>query len=212
MEINMNINAIIFFLICIFYQPIFVYAQHNHDAHTHGEGRMTLVFDKGQMLVEIKTPAANMLGFEHTPNSDEQWHTLDVLEQALRDPKKLIVLEPDCKLQASNVKLPFERAHKESTGSDSEVSASKAEHEHHHENEHHAAHPKKGENTSSHVNHTDIYIEYEWLCEKPYLPKLTLHYFDAYPSFNRLNVEWIVNGAQGATPLHKSNNILEITQ
>lgn len=206
----MKINAIIFFFICIFYQPISVYAQHNHDAHTHGEGRMTLVFDNGQMLVEIKTPAANMLEFEHTPSSDEQWHTLDVLEQALRDPKKLIVLEPDCKLQASNVKLPFERTvHKVSKESDSKA---EYEHEHHHENEHHAAHSKKDEDTSSRVNHTDIYVEYEWLCEKPHLPKLTFHYFDAYPSFNRLNVEWIVNGAQGATYLHKSYNILEITQ
>lgn len=203
----MKINLITFLFACIFYASMQSHAQSNPDAHTHGEGRITFVFDNKQMLMEMKTPAANMLGFEHKPSSDTQWQTLEVLAKTLHDPQNLIVLEPDCKLTKSDIRLPFERVtHKEPKETNNE-------HEHESEHEHDEHEHSTGDDNKTHsINHADIYAQYAWSCEKSHPPKLTFKYFDTYPNFKHLKVEWIVNGSQGMTNLHKNKNILDITQ
>ena len=42
------------------------------DAHEHGNARLNLAIDNGMLLLELESPAINMLGFEHAPENDQQ--------------------------------------------------------------------------------------------------------------------------------------------
>ena len=43
-----------------------------HAAHEHGHAAMDLILDGEEMLLEIHSPAYNLFGFEHAPNTAEQ--------------------------------------------------------------------------------------------------------------------------------------------
>jgi hypothetical protein len=63
------------------------HAQHvNPSAHTHGLGNMTMVYQAGQLMMELETPAANLLGFEHTPHSKAEWLQVKNLREIVKTP------------------------------------------------------------------------------------------------------------------------------
>ena len=193
-------------------------AQSNPDAHTHGEVHVTMIYEKGQLLIELRTPVVNMLGFEHSPETEKQWKALKRLSHNLKKPENLIVLEPECSLKNSTVELPFlkdakKHEHKEEHQSDSKTDAhaqeskSKEEHKgHEHEKHEHKGHEHKSEE----LVHHDAYSRYEWLCSAPGFPKITFNHFDHFSGFNKITSEWIVNGLQGITYLSEGKNILEV--
>lgn len=207
----MNTKIIIVLFFYIAFRPLNALSQYTPDAHTHGEGRMTLVYENGLLLIEMKTPVSNMLSFEHQPVSETQWQALEDLKLILEQPQKLIVLAPDCQLKKNLVTLPFKRPLQDKPLD--EKSRNKQEHtvhhEHHDEHEHHTIDDSK--NKKHDVDHKDIYSQYEWQCDKRDFSTLILEYFKYYPRFEVIIVEWVISGAQGVTRMNKSNNIFGIT-
>jgi len=69
------------------------YAEEGHfeqlDAHVHGEARLNLVLEGTQIMVEMETPAANVLGFEHNPRNDEQKQLLNTALGIFRQSKNI---------------------------------------------------------------------------------------------------------------------------
>ncbi|MFB9215651.1 zinc uptake protein ZrgA [Vibrio sinaloensis] len=47
-----------------------------HDAHVHGEVELNIAQDGKELLIEITAPGADVVGFEHAPQNDEQKQTL----------------------------------------------------------------------------------------------------------------------------------------
>ena len=177
---------------------------HNPEAHTHGQGQgqMTVIYEVGQqheagqqheigqLQIELITPAANLLGFEHTPNTQAQWQQLNELRQTLNTPDALLTLTPACELQASDLNLPFaEEVPPLHNGADHNV-------------EHHAEH--------SHPTHHDIHVHYEWRCKGPKPPSIHVPGFKRFSAFEKIQVQWIANNKQGAALLDKNNTALEI--
>ena len=169
---------------------------HNPEAHTHGQGQMTVIYEAGQqheigqLQIELITPAANLLGFEHKPHTQAQWQQVNELRQTLNTPDALLTLTPACELQASDLNLPFaEEVPPEHNGADHNV-------------EHHAEH--------SHPTHHDIHVHYEWLCKGPKPPSIHVPGFKRFSAFEKIQVQWIANNKQGAALLDKNNTALEI--
>ncbi|SMF39547.1 Protein of unknown function [Alteromonadaceae bacterium Bs31] len=193
----MKLKSIIIFVIYGTLGSVGAFAQHSQDAHTHGQAHVTLVFENRHLVVEMTTPAANMLGFEHQPRSDPQWKVHEKLNQKLQRPDELIVLQPACVLESSMVELPFKRPEHDKS------------HEQHLSQAHHHNHEQDGE---AYAEHRDIYSRYEWLCEHTAIPKLNFRYFNEYPDFKAISVLWIINGKQGMSELNKRTRTLEIVQ
>lgn len=190
----------------IVYKPLHAFGQHNPSAHSHGKGHMTLVFDQGQLLVEMKTPAANMLGFEHKPSTAAQWRALEQLQRTLQQAQQFIGLSPECALKDSTIVLPFERAASHAAQSPKKPDDN---HAHHHQyvDDHTVA---AGSDKHPHPAHSDIHSSYVWHCKQLHFPKLTLAYFKHYPAFETISVEWVVNGQQGVAHLTPHKNTLAI--
>lgn len=193
-------KTIIYLFLLFFIHYANAAGQFHADVHTHGEGHVTVVYENGKLLVELTTPAANMLGFEDQPHTEQQKQVLGKLVQALHEPDQLIVLHPGCKIKDIIVKLPFKLDVQKKPYAQNTHSASV-----------NRSYEEK-DDVNGHDEHRDIHTHYEWYCLKPSLPRLTLNYFHLYSGFETINVEWVVNSTQGYTRLNKNKNRLEFVQ
>jgi len=180
------IGLLLFFVV----HSSYVLGESNPEAHTHGRGHLTLIFDEGRMLLELVTPAANMLGFESHPRDSEQKTALETLSRTLHQPNAVVTLVPDCSVTSVDVDLPFK--------------LNKSDEDDHSAHKHH-----KGSH-DHHRAHRDIHTRYEWQCLKSSPPKISLRYFSLYPGFEKIRAEWIVNGSQGFASLSKEQHVLEL--
>lgn len=58
----------------------------SHEAHVHGEAEMTLILQNDELAINFESPAANLVGFEHHPETDLQRNALDAVLTDLRNP------------------------------------------------------------------------------------------------------------------------------
>ena len=69
-------------------------------AHEHGHGRLNIAVEGGSVAMELIAPAADIVGFEHEPKTDEQRTAIEQAKGTLADPLALFVLPPSagCRL------------------------------------------------------------------------------------------------------------------
>ena len=80
-------------------------AEREHGVHAHGVGRLNLVVEANTVLVELISPGANIVGFEHAPGSAEERAAMADAVQALKDGGALFAFAPEarCRLEAAVV-------------------------------------------------------------------------------------------------------------
>ncbi|WP_425056889.1 DUF2796 domain-containing protein [Pseudomonas abyssi] len=185
-----------------FSQPLLAedHDHHQHgslDAHEHGVASLNLVVDGNQVSLELDSPAANLVGFEYQPSTDEDRATVARVKAALEQADGLFTLTAaaDCQLQQVELDSPLFAAHDHEEHEhedhdhdehDADDHAHDGEHEHEHEHEH-------GE-------HADIEGRFDYVCAAPeQLEALTLPLFNDYPAMQRIQVQAITaSGQHGA--------------
>ncbi|MDK9763723.1 DUF2796 domain-containing protein [Vibrio sp. D420a] len=76
----------------------------SHDAHVHGEVEVNIAQDGQELLVEVTAPGADVVGFEHAPQTPEQVTALEKATALLNQPSKLFAFEgADCTLEYKSV-------------------------------------------------------------------------------------------------------------
>ncbi|HEY7772913.1 MAG TPA: DUF2796 domain-containing protein [Marinagarivorans sp.] len=173
-------------------QPSVSQERPNPAAHTHGLASVTVVYDAGQLLIEMDTPAANLLGFEHKPQNAQQRQQVEQLNKNLQNPVTAFGLNPDCVIYSVDVAVPF---------SDAEYAHETHEHDDHHEHQHAA---------DAHGDHQDVQLHYEWRCDSDGPPRITVNLFQQFTGFEEIEVQWIVAGKQGISTLSKNQPVLEL--
>lgn len=168
----------------------------NPAPHAHGSGYLTVIFYKSQLLIELTTPANNILGFEHAPQTKAQWQAYSNVATTLKQPSQLINLTPQCQPTDTQVKLPFEN-----------LKGNNFDATHSHEQKDNQIDSKK---KPLHAEHTNIVTRYSWSCTSTRLPIIDVKYFAFFPGFKTINTEWVINGKQGATPLTPQSTTISL--
>lgn len=90
--------------------------EHKHDEHhhigkhVHGEGELTAVIDNNRLVIELMSPAMNVFGFEHQPNTDAQKATVKKQQAILQDVNQLFSVDGgDCAIDTFNVDMLFSK-------------------------------------------------------------------------------------------------------
>ncbi|NLY57003.1 DUF2796 domain-containing protein [Pseudomonas sp. MYb185] len=160
------------------------HGSHNAAAHQHGVGTLDIVIDGQQLLLELSTPAADLLGFEHAPHNQTQRDQLDSLMNTLRQPEKLFALPAaaQCSLDSAELHSPLFALHEHSSDD------AHAQHEHHH-----------GHDDEHQHEHADITAQYSYSCITPTrLEHLDVTLFDLFPGSEKLILQAITpQGQQG---------------
>lgn len=159
-------------------------------AHTHGEGKLTVVFERGHLLLALETPAANVMGFEHAPQDESEREIYANALATLKAPEKLFELTPSCRLSRTDVKIP-EVGH--------EHSDDESVHEDGDDHEGHEGHEGQ---------HMDFDATYDWQCADQRQIKMAVKLFDVFPGFKKITAEWIAFNRQSSATLDASRSTL----
>ena len=76
--------------------------------HSHGEGRLDVVIDKGQVTLNLELPLDAAVGFERAPKNDKEKAALAAVEKTLNDVAALWIPTPaaQCTVQSVDVGMP----------------------------------------------------------------------------------------------------------
>lgn len=167
-----------------------------HDAHEHGQGLLNVVAESNELAIEFRIPAANVVGFEHEPSTDEQRRAVEKALAVFRRSEALFAPSEaaECRVETVEVKL--------------------AGMEHHEgdEEEHHKDHAKEEEGHAEEA-HSELHGEYHFHCESPEkLEQLQVHLFDHLQDAEAIEAQVVTATVQTAVELRPSEAVLELTR
>lgn len=96
------------------------------EAHVHGQAKASLVLDNEQLNLSVTISAYDLVGFEHSPQNQEQKSIIDSVLSELKSHAKWIDFTPQlCELSDMRIINPFSEheVHDEHHHSDFEISA-----------------------------------------------------------------------------------------
>ena len=174
---------------------------HSHDAHVHGEATLNLVIDGNELLLELESPAANLLGFEHAPQNQAQKQQLKKTQSLLSNVDSLVELSDlNCQLVSAEIEMPY--ADHKSDHHDSHDG---------HQNKH-DDHHKKHQDTEA-AEHSEIHAQYSLNCQTTkQVEQLNIPLFQHFPGLEKLQVMWINGNQQGVSRLTANHSVLMLNR
>ena len=182
-----------------------------HGAHVHGVAALNLALEGNEVHIELDSPAANIVGFEHAPSSEADHAALEKAVAALKNGDQLFLFnkEAGCRMEKAMVASALlEEEH------DGHGDKHSAHHDHEEKGEHaHEKHDHEGHGHEGHAGeetHTDIEVVYHFECDQPgKLTQLTVELFEAFPATQELNVQYIIESKQGAQELTAKDHVVK---
>lgn len=146
-------------------------------AHSHSVAHLNIALEDQHLVLELISPADNVLGFEHAPADDNQRQVVRDAKTLLENADQLFALTETAGCTLQQVRL------------ESELLTEHHDEEHHsesHDEEHH-----------DEETHSDFHGEYHYQCDQPELINtLTLKMFEALPRLEEVQVQYIGSGGQ----------------
>ncbi|PML53379.1 DUF2796 domain-containing protein [Vibrio sp. 10N.261.52.A1] len=126
----------------------------SHGAHVHGQVEVNIAQDGQELLVEVTAPGADVVGFEHAPETAEQKKVFEQAIAQLNKPDELFSFNnANCTLKFKSVSNTLESDHDEHEGHDHE-GHDHAKHDHDdHEGHDHAEHDHDDHKDHDHAEH-----------------------------------------------------------
>lgn len=80
----------------------------HHGAHVHGMATLDLVVDSNEIMIQLRSPLVNFLGFEHQPATAQQEAAYQDLHQQLQTLETLLTVQgADCQADDIEIVDPF---------------------------------------------------------------------------------------------------------
>lgn len=143
-------------------------------AHTHGEARLQVAVESQRIDLLFRSPAANLLGFEHEPRNEAQKAQRDELVAWLEATPLVTNKAGDCVVEDAVVHHQQDSRHKGHSG--------------HSDDGHHQGHKD---------THSEFDVSQRLRCEGDALQGLTTPLQSRYPAIERLIVDWVTDDQQG---------------
>ena len=172
----------------------------HHDAHVHGAASINVALEGKNLYIELISPAANIVGFEHHPRTQEQKSAVKKAIETLKAGEKLFALPPEAggKLVKSMVQTDIEgdSGHKsEDEHLHKEVKNGKEDHGSKHRHQDH----REGD---EHERHSEFKAEYHFICSKPEkLAHIDIMLFRSFPGIEHIEVQLLTDTQQTALEL-----------
>ncbi|WP_179379583.1 zinc uptake protein ZrgA [Jannaschia marina] len=165
------------------------------DAHEHGTGALDIAIDGTTVAMELRVPGADIVGFEHAAESDEDRAAIAEALTTLSTPTDLFGLSDaaGCTVEAATADLETEGAedHDHDHGDHTEEHGHD---DHGHDDHGHEDHAEEAEGAT----HSEFHAEYTHDCTAPEeLGTITFAYFDLFEGAQELEVQVVTgDGAQ----------------
>jgi len=150
--------------------------------HVHGQGELYIALEGKTVHVHLVVAAADVLGFEHEPETSAQKARLHQLANKLETNADVVELDGRCALVSVEHSLEM---HEKPLGDTHHA----PKHEEHEEFGHH-----------DEQGHQDIEVEYQFSCEGK-VSGISVALFDSMPSLSAIQAQWITESGQGLSEL-----------
>ena len=201
-------------------------AERELDAHQHGHGYLNIAIEGSTLWIELETPGADIVGFEHPARSDEDKAAIEDAKGRLSDPIGLfgIPAEASCTLVEVSIEpvgyeLGMDDDHHD--GHDHEDEHAEDAHDDHDDHDEHAhddhdehaedAHDDHDAHEDEKESHAEFHAEYRLQCDDPAaITSLTFTYFDVFAGAEELQVNLVTDDGQSrqeATPAEPVVNL-----
>lgn len=158
-----------------------------HEAHVHGEARLDVALEGKGLVMQLDSPAVNIVGFEHPPSLPEESSAIERATRLLNDGAALFVPAPEAKCRLASAKVTSEGM---DPGAPAEAEADHAEADHEdadHEEGHH---------------HAEFQAEYHFDCGAPErMNSLEVRLFGPFPGTHKVHVQLVTPKVQAAADL-----------
>ncbi|MEZ8420096.1 DUF2796 domain-containing protein [Vibrio splendidus] len=127
----------------------------SHEAHVHGKVEVNIAQDGQELLVEVTAPGADVVGFEHAPETAEQKKVFEQAIAQLNKPEELFGFNnASCTLKFKSVTNTLEDDHDDHEGHEGHDHA-EGEHDDHEGHDHadHAEHDHDDHKDHDHAEH-----------------------------------------------------------
>ncbi|NDR58553.1 DUF2796 domain-containing protein [Aliiruegeria sabulilitoris] len=167
---------------------------HQHEAHVHGTGALDIAVEGKNILMELRAPGADIVGFEHPARDVEDKAAVALALNLLSNPGDLFVLDvaAGCDFVAAEAEL-----HGKTSEDDAHDEGEGEENEHAHEE-------GAGE-------HSEFHAEYVLICERiDRLETVSLNYFKAFERAQALEVQAISDKGSFGAELTRDAPVLKL--
>ncbi len=156
-------------------------------AHEHGTAALNVAISDSTLSIEFTAPAANLVGFEHAANTEDQTGAIAQAEEILGSGDMLVVPKTaECKLIASSVKHEIEREH--------------VEHEKEYANHEHDGHEKEHEGEEE--GHSEFHVLLTYDCRNiEALTHIDVKIFLLFPGNKEIHTQVITSTGQSGGEL-----------
>ena len=158
--------------------------------HIHGHGQLLVAQDESNWQLQFSIPAADLLGFEHAPESDEQMQQVHQIEKQISEYSNVFSVDGNCQLVSQEIDFPHHESPEHNVGHETHGSLHEDEQCHdgeHHDEDHHDTH-----------HHEDVTLAYQLSCGDD-ISEMTVTLFRLAPSLSALEVQWVNDKGQGMT-------------
>jgi hypothetical protein len=165
-----------------------------HEAHEHGVARMDLALEGQKVEITLETPLANVLSFEHAPETEAQKKEVHAVAAVMQKAESLFIfpVEAQCRVEEVSLKseaiehtllAPNAPVHKEKNHSDEKNHAKEM--------------------------HADLDVEVSFLCSRPEkIDSVTVDLFRAFPNLREIEVRMVTRKGQKAAELTPTSNTI----
>ncbi|MDR3347132.1 MAG: DUF2796 domain-containing protein [Helicobacteraceae bacterium] len=169
------------------------------DAHVHGAAKMNLSVDNQEVTIELETPLANTLSYEHKPQNAEQEKEARQMAATLRKADKLFIFPPKAECKLVSVELDSDALDDDILGN-----ATRHDHDDHDEHDH---------DDHEHGEHADLDAEFSFVCHNPKaLNKIEVNLFKFFPNLNEIEAQIVTANAQSASELTAKSRVITIAK
>ncbi|MFV0448605.1 MAG: DUF2796 domain-containing protein [Vibrio sp.] len=183
-----------------------------HEAHVHGHVELNIAQDGHDLLMEITAPGADVVGFEHAPDNDEQKAVVAKALETLGQAEAVFTLASaaKCHIESANVKHSLGGEHQEHEGHDHEGHDDHADHDH----DEHAKHDHDSHQGHDHEegsSHGSFSVQYSFHCDDiAKLSQIKTQWFSLFPTTEEIDVNLLTDKVQTALELKPGKAIIAL--
>ena len=155
---------------------------HQQEAHLHGYAELTLALEGDLLEINLESPAANIVGFEHRARTQQQVEAVKKAKSVLEAPAELFFFSgTQCSVRKATA--------------DFSALSQQDEHEHGYEEE----------------KHSEVAASYSFRCpQAAQLKSITVKLHDRFPGIETLKAMWVTDKGQGSKELTPDSNMIRI--
>jgi len=205
---QLNILNIFIFILMFIYLNGFNLPQvqagekQHHITHVHGAAHIKVALEDNELYIEFISPTANIVGFEHHPETEKQKVAVRNAIKALKAGEELFAISHSAgaKLVTSHVDTGIESKH----GHEAEDMHKDETGEHHaEEGKHHGEHHEEHEQE----RHSEFKAVYRFACKKPdKLKHMDVMLFQVFKGIQYIDVEILTRTNYSAFKLTAKKN------